>query len=765
MKRLVRPTRPIALALGLALGALTACQDAELEARADATCEAVNAQRFEEAIRLSEGPAALSMSGRQMAECRCIAFLSQGDRSSCVEELGPLLASTGAQDWVPHPLLTKMMLRTWQAQGEIESAAVLATRAARLHRDDLELLQLELRLRSQVEDEDRVLAEVEARLEEDPDSIPQRVILAQSWLARSGHEHALRVLGDQVPAKTHPLALPWHESRVQAQAAAGDLAAVQQSFAQWRASGWDPVDLEARYALRLSVGQLVDPLHPKIDLLRAAIANQERLRDRQLVWGLHRRLISELLSAGRPAEALAAYDAAIEVVELAAITREQIERALRRTHDTASSEAAARLRFHVPEVAVGGTLLVSPEPGAAPDSGYRRLPVGPDSRVVVESALGLHPLRYVLEDAEGRTRASGAIWPEPGATQDIELHAQAAARKRERPSATRPKADGRRRVFVILPDCGDWRLTEYLRARGELPFFDHLFEEGYYAVLESRPAFTAAALQSLVWPGRAAHPGTLGWLHHLGLELAGLESVGRNPVDWLASLLPARPNLFETLGAGPLVTANMLLAHGRIEAGRHAEIIGPEGQRDSLPSQKAHRSLDPEEIARHPDLLHDAATRRFAETIAAEMDAADEIAIRGEVDFLFLRLEALDLITHGHFGPLDGVGQDDARGPLLATYRYIDDRLADLHARLDADDWLVVLSDHGIRSSMQHEEDAIFAVLGAGVPAGRAPAMPHLRGVPRSLAAMLQIDTEWPETGTMPWLHAEPAGREIAAHP
>ena len=41
-------------------------------------------------------------------------------------------------------------------------------------------------------------------------------------------------------------------------------------------------------------------------------------------------------------------------------------------------------------------------------------------------------------------------------------------------------------------------------------------------------------------------------------------------------VLPTRPNLFETLGAGPVVTANMLLAHGRIDAGRHAELIGPE---------------------------------------------------------------------------------------------------------------------------------------------------------------------------------------------
>ncbi len=244
-----------------------------------------------------------------------------------------------------------------------------------------------------------------------------------------------------------------------------------------------------------------------------------------------------------------------------------------------------------------------------------------------------------------------------------------------------------------------------------------------------------------------------------GRELAGLEAVGSNPVGFLAAVLPERPNLFETLGGSDRVTANMLLAHGRIEAGRHAEIVGPNGHHRSLPSQSAYRRLRPDERRRFPGLDQDGDIRKHAETIAAELDAAEGIVRAGEVDFLFLRLEALDLITHAHYGPLDGRGQDDARGPLLDAYRYLDERLATLDALLDRDDWLVYLSDHGIRSSMQHEEDAIFAVLGEGVPRGRAPGMPALRGVPRSLAAMFGIETDWPETGASPWLErrGEPA--------
>ena len=198
----------------------------------------------------------------------------------------------------------------------------------------------------------------------------------------------------------------------------------------------------------------------------------------------------------------------------------------------------------------------------------------------------------------------------------------------------------------------------------------------------------------------------------------------------------------------------MLLAHGDIQAGRHAEVVGPHGERRTLDTRKAHRALDSRERARHPGLMRDAKTLRFAETIAAEMDAAAAIVRAGEVDFLFLRLEALDLMTHAHFAEVDGAGQDDGRGPLFDAYRYIDGRLAALNALLDEDDWLVYMSDHGIRSAMQHEEDAVFAVLGEGVPPGRAPGTPALAGVSKAFARMLGIETSWPDTGAAPWLLA-----------
>jgi len=752
--------RALATLIGLILS--TGCGESELEARARATCDAVEGERFEEALAASTMGSGSIGAGREIAECRCVAMLSLGDRDGCTALLSPLLRGPEAADWVPHPVLAKLMLRTWQAGGEIEVAAALASRVAPVHRDDLDLLQLELMLQSSLRDEAELLAELESRLRDDPSWIPERLVLALAWSRRSQHADALRVLGEVAPPITDRLALPWYESRIQAQAATGNLAAVQATFERWKATGWDATDLAARYALRLSTDQLADPERPTIDLLRQAIATQSELRDRNIVWGLHRRLITELLAAGRPAEALAAYDDAAKLVDLSGITREEIQRAVAGPQPAASSEQAAELVFQLPANAVRSSLALSPEPDEAPDAGYRAYAIPEDGKLALAVKRGLHPRRWVLRDADGKASASGAFWPEPGRTIRIEPRTKPIAEgslPSDRRATRRRRGDGHRRVIVILPDCGDWRLVEYLRARGELPFQDHLFATGYRAVLESRPAFTAAALESLVWPAAPRVRTTIDWIHDLGLELAGLEAVGNNPVGFLATILPERPNLFETLGGSDRITANMLLAHGRIAAGRHAEIVGPHGRRRALPSQSAYRPLLPDESRRFPGLGHDGDTRKFAETIAAEMDAAERIVSEGDVDFLFLRLEALDLITHAHYGPLDGRGQDDATGPLLDAYRYIDERLATLDALLDRDDWLVYLSDHGIRSSMQHEEDAIFAVIGEGVPPGRAAGRPALRGVPRSFAAMFGVETDWPETGAVPWLEfrGEPA--------
>jgi hypothetical protein len=309
--------------------------------------------------------------------------------------------------------------------------------------------------------------------------------------------------------------------------------------------------------------------------------------------------------------------------------------------------------------------------------------------------------------------------------------------------------DGRRRVFVLVPDCGDWRLVQYLRARGELPVMDALVAEGYRAVLESDPPVTAAAMEKLVWPTRGRDVSFLGELNRLGLELAGLASVGRNPLGFLAAVLPEGASLFETVARGPYTTANLLFSHGGIDAGR-AVVRGPHGAERPGPSLAAWRDLTPSEAREWAHATSDRA-REHARTIAAEMDAAVEIARAGEIDLTLLRIEPLDLLTHELFGELASTRQDDGRSGLLDAYRYLDRRTGELWNALDADDVLIVLSDHGARTVMEHSDDAILVAVGGGIAPGRAPGRPEIAGVPRALASLLGVETAWPDTGVATW--------------
>ena len=95
-------------------------------------------------------------------------------------------------------------------------------------------------------------------------------------------------------------------------------------------------------------------------------------------------------------------------------------------------------------------------------------------------------------------------------------------------------------------------------------------------------------------------------------------------------------------------------------------------------------------------------------------------------------------------------------------YRYIDARLADVYAGLDEDDIFIVMSDHGIRTAMEHAREALFVMAGTGVPVGRADGSPALGGVPRVLADLLGVAVDWPDTGLAPWALAA-AGAPLAA--
>ncbi|MBW2494608.1 MAG: alkaline phosphatase family protein [Deltaproteobacteria bacterium] len=742
-----------ALAASAGIGIISV-RHAERNAAILDACGAVETGDWTRALEHTEDLPLDAGTSRDAAECRCIALIATERGAECESLMDRLLADPASDDWAPSPRLAVHLIQTHRSAGRTVEAADLARRAARQFPSNGDLFFLELSTRSSLEDEDLVLRELEARIDpEIPEATRMRTSLATRHLIRGDADRALDVLGPGPPTGNRNANERWYDTRGMALAHTGDLPAVRRNYAEWQLAGGNPKELQARYALTLSIAGLADPDASPISLLRTAIENTDGLIDEKLLEALATRLILTLVDADEQREAIATYDRYRQRFEFAGLTREELERsAIHRTLDAGNPGGRyGTIRFSLPSRNPQHSLLISPAREEPLDADYQPVDLNGSSVVEVDRPLDVAPLRWVYRDGEGSALASGTANPKPGAVTSVSV-LPGKASPPARATLRRKPADGRRRVMLIMLDCGDWRLTQYLRTRGELPVLDRLLTVGYRGVLDSDPPLTAAALESIVWPERRGGASFVGLLHQLGVEVAGLASVGENPFGALSWILPEDEDLFSVLGADRHSAANMLFSHGGIRAGHHSEITGPNGVRRRLSITTSSRDLDREERTRWPGLATD--SERDAvhlRTIAAEFDTAAEIAQAGEVDFLALRVESLDILTHAHFAQTARTGQDDAKNFLYELYRYMDARLGEVHNLLDEDDIFIVMSDHGIRTSMEHSRHAMFVATGLGVPTGRSEGRPALRGVSAVFADLMGLDASWPRTGVAPW--------------
>ena len=716
-------------------------------------CEAVEQGRFARALERTEGRTGNDEVGRAAVACRCRALLATGRGAECEKLLEATIAAS--PEWAPAPDLSVHWIQTLREAGRSEAAAAFAGRAGAAHPDDPDLFYLELLTRAAFEDEDALLRELEARVaSQGPAAVRMRASLANRHLLRGDPEGALRALGSEAPARAGAAIGTWFETRGLAQAHAGDLPALQRTYQRWRNVGGDPEELDARYALTLSIGKIVDPQRPTLPALEAALASEPE--DAKLAESLTIRLVLSLVNAQRFEEAIAAYDRGRERFALEGLTRAELLRAQEhhRLGMTPGQVRRGGLRFEIAGAGPGWQLHVSPEPAAPVDEPYAAHPVPADGVVRIERAVGIAPQRWVLRDGEGRVRGSGT----QGHTAASETVVKVAARPPENftPAfdARRRPADGRRRVVWLLLDCADWRISRYLLSRGELPVLASQLATGHRAVLWSDPPVTAAALEALVWPKRSQRVSFIGLVHRFGVELAGLSSIGDNPFSALEWLLPEERDLFTTIGAGHASAANLFFAHGGMQAGRHGEVSGPGGAQRRVPIGTSARDLTREERERFPALAAIARERDaiHVRTIAAEFDAAEALVREGALDLVALRIEPLDILTHAHFAHAVRDGQDDGESLLFSVYRYVDTRLGHVHRLLDEDDVFVVMSDHGIRTAMEHSNEALFVATGAGLAPGRSLGTPALNGVSKVVAGWLGVETDWPDSGVAPAL-------------
>jgi hypothetical protein len=734
------------IALGLLLGVVVGFGAARNSWRAlgdEQACALVAEGNFEAAL---DRGALRQSAPASLLTCRCQAWHAVDKPGRCADEVLEWASSApselatipeGVLDFAIHDLVSR---------GADADAAQLAELAATGQPDELRLLELEIATRGRMEGEATVLMEIESRLSaHSGPSLPLKVrmLLARHYSEQSDFVGTLRALGDAPPATDDPSFETWFHARTHSLAELGRIQELQSSFERWADLGGSPAKLAAHYALRLSFAMREDPANSTLDLLERAVEREAEISDPELRMWLYDRLISHLVVDGQIEDALAVYDASVGKVELIGIDRDQIERSIDGQRMLSGlgkpRDALGSLVFEIEDARPGATLHVSSVGTAPSDANFEIHPVAPGEALRISRVAARWPERWVYRDDAGNTRASGAVWVPAGKERTIKVETRPAVPPLEYRSDSRNAGNGHRRVLALVLDCGDWRLTQYLRTRHELPFLDYAFENGSRAVLHMEPALTAAAMEALVWPDHQPTASVLGTVHQLGLELAGLESIGRNPFALAALLLPSRTSLFERVGADERVAANLLFSHGGINAGRHGEMVGPQGQHRRAHTGPARRHLSDLELAEISGLTGDRRSRDQVEVIAAELDTALRYAEPDhEADLVLMRIEPLDILTHGLFGEHLETAQDDGEGVLLDVYRYLDRRMAEIFEQLDGDDVLVVMSDHGIRNAMEHESDALFVAIGGNLSAGRAPGTPELAGVPFALQALLE---------------------------
>ncbi|MBI1946417.1 MAG: hypothetical protein HYS27_12015 [Deltaproteobacteria bacterium] len=729
----------VLIALG---GGLAAWQwrDTRRFAAAEAVCAAASERRFNDAVSLGAGLSANDAAGFAALDCRCIAHLATGELDRCLADLEPALAA----GMTPSADVARVAAVAWFERGNAAAAAVVARRAAAEDPGDADLFELELVSRSAVEDAGLVLAELDRRARGPDAPEKERRVVALTYLRRGEIERCLDVLGEVPP--TGAGADHWHELRSGCLARLHRFDEVRALWSAWQTRGGDAATARVRPVLD-EAAATTTPSAELVERLGQVYSELERLPDRELQESLAERYARYLGATKRVEEATAVVQRARALGLKISLSESDL-----RVDAATPAGATGRLQVVVRGAPAGARLRVSPAPGLRFDAPYTETPLaGTPPSVTVVRALDSVPVRVVAVDDAGNAIASGAGWPSTSGNL-LELAAGTPVVPAVAPGPTPMSADGRRRLFVVIPDGGDWRLAGYLLARGELPVLRGLLDRGWRAVLDSTPAYTAAAMRSLVWPAPVREVGVLSVVNELGDEIGGLASVGKNPFAGLALLLPPGNSTFDVLGAGELVAANMLFTHGDVRAGRHAEKVGPRGARGTVALGPPFRRLTPDEIARWPALSgHDG----YVETIAGELRALQQIVEARDIDVLLLRLEPLDILSHTELGGVSAGRQDDGAGLLYDTYRLIDHELGRAAAALDADDTLVVMSDHGAKNGLEHDANALFVMVGPGVPHGDAPGRPALAGAPRVFAAVLGVDTDWPDSGVAPWLTSE----------
>ena len=319
--------------------------------------------------------------------------------------------------------------------------------------------------------------------------------------------------------------------------------------------------------------------------------------------------------------------------------------------------------------------------------------------------------------------------PEDGASAaplEVELLRAPEPRGVPAPVARTGAADGRRRTLVVWPDCGSWFALNLYAHAGYLPNAARLLRGGArFEMLSTHPPFTSTAYVRMVEmaPGGGAES-SYSKLDVVLLQLKGL--------PWIDGLVPDsivhagdRRTIFDVLGEHGHSSANLVFSDDYLmaagdEGGGHVHEPGEIGD-DALPAEVVMREclgFDPTDDPERAAAIADEAYFLYC-TQNTEEKAERGLSVWREnaADFLLLRFPAVDLVSHAYWST---IADEPLQGPILETYRHLDRLLGELAAELDADDTLILVSDHGIYSTLHHHRSCVLVMEGPGLAPGSA---------------------------------------------
>lgn len=313
----------------------------------------------------------------------------------------------------------------------------------------------------------------------------------------------------------------------------------------------------------------------------------------------------------------------------------------------------------------------------------------------------------------------------------------------------RTTKDGRRRMFILWPDCGSWWFLRPMAERGLAPNVRDLLDRGGHAVMISDPPLTSIAMQRLTRFTEASYSDAF-WLQLKGIPfIDGLIDVDYGGEDTLSSRLADRKIAMVDLTFNePWVQNANDRGKDLFDGDDHLSYKFEPNKSEISPDSIIHDYLD---VSRMRALVGDANRAQQWSLATLWDDTQSKLTGARAIfdgangpDVMLLRLPAVDILTHGFFENTDAYSE---RNLLLeAVYIYLDEVVGELRASLDEDDLFLLISDHGIKDGLSHHPEAMFIGEGPGLDGvgGRADfaidRFPHI-------VFSLMTEGAWPSGG------------------